>query len=66
VNANVLLTPNPILLGQMGGQFVPEAMDKDCYDPKKGGCIVLELVRYVLLASMVKRRLSPRKNGSFI
>ena len=34
VNDNVPLAPNPILLGQMGG-FAPEAMDKDCYDPKK-------------------------------
>ncbi len=38
------LTPNHLILGQLRGQFAPEALEKDVVSPKKGWHRVQQLI----------------------
>ena len=46
-NDEPVLTPNHFLIGQMGGDFVPESVDATPFNPRKRWRRVQELTRHV-------------------
>ena len=46
-NDDLVLTPNHFLIGQMGGDFVPEVVDDTPFNPRKRWRRVQELTRHV-------------------
>ena len=46
-NDEPVLTPNHFLIGQMGGDFVPESVDTTAFNPRRRWRRVQELIRHV-------------------
>jgi len=46
-NDEPVLTPNHFLIGQMGGDFIPESVDSTAFNPRKRWRRVQELTRHV-------------------
>lgn len=46
-NDELVLTPNHFLIGQMGGDFIPESVDSTTFNPRRRWRRVQELTRHV-------------------
>ena len=63
-NDEPVLTPNHFLIGQMGGDFIPESVDNTAFNPRKRWRRVQELTQHVWGRSTYPI-LAPDRSGSF-
>ena len=67
-NDEPVLTPNNFLIGQMGGDFIPESVDSTAFNPRKRWRRVQELTRHVWERWMKEYypTSAPVRSGSFL